>query len=82
MYAVYQSASAGHSKDNQGSTAYGYVQCASFWEKVYAGVQEKINETTGLKKSLMLDALRVGREHNITYLMNGKSAPFLVAHEI
>ena len=58
---------------------YGYVQCASiFWEKVYAGVQEKINETTGLKKSLMLDALRVGREHNITYLMNGKTPPSLL----
>lgn len=49
-----------------------------FWEKVYAGVQEKINETTGLKKSLMLDALRVGREHNITYLMNGKKPPSLL----
>ena len=48
-----------------------------FWEKVYAGVQEKINETTGLKKSLMLDALRVGREHNITYLMNGKTPSLL-----
>lgn len=32
-----------------------------FWEKVYAGVQEKINETTGLKKKLMLDAIKVGR---------------------
>lgn len=50
-----------------------------FWEKVYAGVQEKINETTGLKKSLMLDALRVGREHNITYLMNGKT-PLSLLH--
>lgn len=46
-----------------------------FWEKMYAGVQEKINETTGLKKALMLDALRVGKEHNITYLMNGKTPP-------
>lgn len=46
-----------------------------FWEKVYAGVQEKINETAGLKKALMLDALRVGKEHNITYLMNGKTPP-------
>ena len=46
-----------------------------FWEKVYAGVQEKINATTGLKKSLMLDALRVGKEHNIDYLMNGKTPP-------
>lgn len=49
-----------------------------FWEKVYAGVQEKINEATGLKKSLMLDALRIGREHNITYLMNGKTPPPLL----
>lgn len=49
-----------------------------FWEKVYAGVLEKINETTGLKKNLMLDALKVGKEHNITYLMNGKTPPALL----
>lgn len=46
-----------------------------FWEKVYAGVQEKIAGETGLKKSLMLDALRVGKAHNIDYLMNGKTPP-------
>ena len=46
-----------------------------FWEKVYAGVHEKINEASGLKKSLMLDALKTGREHNIDYLMNGKTPP-------
>lgn len=46
-----------------------------FWEKVYAGVQEKINATTGLKKTLMLDALRVGKAHNIDCLMNGKTPP-------
>ena len=49
-----------------------------FWEKVYAGVQEKINETTGLKKALMLDALRVGKAHNIDYLMNGKTPPAML----
>lgn len=49
-----------------------------FWEKVYAGVQEKINETTGLKKALMLDALRVGKAHNIEYLMNGKTPPAML----
>lgn len=49
-----------------------------FWEKVYAGVQAKINETTGLKRGLMLDALKVGKEHNITYLMNGKTPPPLL----
>ena len=48
------------------------------WEKVYAGVQEKINETTGLKKMLMLDALKVGKAHNIDYLMNGKTPPAML----
>ena len=49
-----------------------------FWEKVYAGVLEKINETTGLKKVLMLDALKVGKAHNIDYLMNGKTPPAML----
>ena len=46
-----------------------------FWEKVYAGVQEKINETTGLKKKLMLDAIKVGREHNLEYVYKGLTPP-------
>lgn len=46
-----------------------------FWEKVYAGVQEKINEATGMKKKLMLDALRVGRICNLDYFRLGKNPP-------
>ena len=34
-----------------------------FWEKVYAGVQEKISQETGLRKAMMLDAIKVGRTH-------------------
>jgi long-chain acyl-CoA synthetase len=49
-----------------------------FWEKVYAGVQEKIAETTGLKKALMLDAIRVGKIHNVDCLRNGKTPPLLI----
>lgn len=49
-----------------------------FWEKVYTGVQEKINEATGVKKKLMLDALKVGKEHNIDYLLKGKTPPMLL----
>lgn len=49
-----------------------------FWEKVYAGVQEKIAETTGLKKKLMLDAIRVGKIHNIDYLRVGKTPPLSI----
>ena len=35
------------------------LMCAvpRFWEKVYAGVQEKINSTTGIAKMMMLDAV-------------------------
>ena len=46
-----------------------------FWEKVYAGVNEVINNASGVKKTLMLDAIKVGREHNVEYVCKGKSAP-------
>lgn len=46
-----------------------------FWEKVYAGVQEKIAETKGIKKKLMLDAIKVGKIHNIDYLSKGLTPP-------
>lgn len=49
-----------------------------FWEKVYAGVQEKIAQETGLKKALMLDAIRVGKIHNIDYLRVGKTPPMML----
>ncbi|MFV0546956.1 MAG: AMP-dependent synthetase/ligase [Bacteroides sp.] len=48
-----------------------------FWEKIYTGVKEKINETTGLKKTLMLDAIKVGKVHNIDHLRLGKTPPLL-----
>ena len=46
-----------------------------FWEKVYAGVTEVINGATGVKKTLMQDAIKVGREHNVEYVCKGKTAP-------
>lgn len=46
-----------------------------FWEKVYAGVNEVINNATGVKKTLMLDAIKVGREHNVDYVCKGKTPP-------
>lgn len=49
-----------------------------FWEKVYQGVQEKIEQETGLTKRLMLDALRVGKAHNLDYLRQGKTPPMLL----
>lgn len=48
-----------------------------FWEKVYAGVQEKIAQETGLRKAMMLDAIKVGKIHNIDYLRKGKTPPLM-----
>lgn len=48
-----------------------------FWEKVYAGVQEKIAQETGLKKAMMLDAIKVGKIHNIDHLRKGKTPPLM-----
>ena len=49
-----------------------------FWEKVYAGVQEKIAQETGFRKTMMLDAIKVGKMHNIDYLRVGKTPPLLL----
>ncbi|MBP5381153.1 MAG: long-chain fatty acid--CoA ligase [Bacteroidaceae bacterium] len=46
-----------------------------FWEKVYAGVQEKINSSSSVQRHLMLDALRVGKEYNVNYRMRGLVPP-------
>ncbi len=46
-----------------------------FWEKVYEGVQEKISQTKGVTRLLMLDAIKVGKKHNVDYLRVGKTPP-------
>ena len=46
-----------------------------FWEKVYAGVQEKIHQSSPVQRTLMLDALRVGKEYNVKYRMRGLVPP-------
>ena len=53
------------------------VMCSvpRFWEKVYAGVNEVIAGATGVKKTLMQDAIKVGREHNVNYVSKGKNPP-------
>ena len=46
-----------------------------FWEKVYSGVKEKIRNSSAVQRLLMQDALKIGREYNVTYRMNGKKPP-------
>jgi long-chain acyl-CoA synthetase len=46
-----------------------------FWEKVYQGVQEKIESSGTVQRTLFKHALEVGRKHNIEYLAVGKQPP-------
>ncbi len=52
-----------------------------FWEKVYMGVEEKIEHSGSMKRSLFRHALKVGRRHNIDYLSKGKRPPTLLHME-
>ena len=49
-----------------------------FWEKVYAGVMEKIDNAGALQRKIFHNALRVGRRHNIEYLSRGKRPPLML----
>ena len=46
-----------------------------FWEKVYQGVQEKIESSGAVQRKLFRHAFEVGRKHNIDYLAAGKQPP-------
>lgn len=47
-----------------------------FWEKIAAGVQEKIDTFSPFKKAMVTWALAVGKEYNIDHRRMGKRAPF------
>lgn len=46
-----------------------------FWEKVYAGVQEKIAGSSPVQRRMLEDALRVGKMYNVDYRMRGLIPP-------
>lgn len=46
-----------------------------FWEKVFMGVQEKIESSGAMQRKLFEHAIAVGRRHNIDYLSKGKKPP-------
>lgn len=56
------------------------MMCAvpRFWEKVYAGVNEKIDKFPYLTRSLMRHAIEVGKQRNLEYKRLGKSVPFFL----
>ena len=46
-----------------------------FWEKVYAGVHDKINSSSPAMKKIFLDAIETGRRYNLEYKNKGLPAP-------
>ena len=46
-----------------------------FWEKVFAGVQEQIDNANPIQRKIFKNALAVGRKHNIEYISRGKRPP-------
>jgi long-chain acyl-CoA synthetase len=52
-----------------------------FWEKVYAGVKEKLAAMSGFQRLMVKRALACGHKRNIDYLRNGKKVPKLLEKE-
>lgn len=52
-----------------------------FWEKVYAGVKEKIAGMTPIQRFMVRRAINVGRRRNLNYRRQGKPVPALLEKE-
>ncbi|MDL2322756.1 long-chain fatty acid--CoA ligase [Bacteroidales bacterium OttesenSCG-928-A17] len=50
-----------------------------FWEKVYAGVQQRINESGFFLRLIFRSAISTGRKHNLNYINNGKKPPMFLS---
>ena len=46
-----------------------------FWEKVYNGVLDVIQQCNPVQRALLNDAISVGNQYNVHYKMQGKKAP-------
>lgn len=47
-----------------------------FWEKVYAGIQDKLSTMSALKRKFFKYGLRIGYDYNIKYVRTGRKAPW------
>lgn len=50
-----------------------------FWEKVYAGVQQRINESGFFLKLIFHSAISTGQKHNLNYINNGQKPPLYLS---
>lgn len=56
------------------------VMCSvpRFWEKAYAAIQDKLSRASGMRKKLILRALKVGADRNLRYKRLGKRVPLML----
>lgn len=52
-----------------------------FWEKVYAGVKEKMEKMGGLRKAMVRRAIRCGERRNLEFKRVGKKVPVWLERE-
>jgi long-chain acyl-CoA synthetase len=52
-----------------------------FWEKVYVGVQEQIDNANPIQRKIFQNALKIGRKHNIECLSRGKRPSLTLSME-
>ncbi|MDE5976300.1 MAG: AMP-binding protein, partial [Muribaculaceae bacterium] len=52
-----------------------------FWEKVYAGVKEKIAGMSPMQQKMVRRALKCGKRRNLDYVRCGKKVPWLLEKE-
>lgn len=52
-----------------------------FWEKVYAGVKEKIASMSAIERMMVNRAVKVGHRRNLDYRRTGRKAPWLLEKE-
>ena len=52
-----------------------------FWEKVYAGVKEKIASMTPLQRMMVKRAVKIGKRRNLDYRRTGRKVPRLLEKE-
>ena len=52
-----------------------------FWEKVYAGVREKIAGMSKMQRKMVERALKCGKKRNLDYVRRGRKVPWLLEKE-
>lgn len=52
-----------------------------FWEKIYAGIREKIAEMSSIQRLMVKRAVATGRRRNLDYVRLGKKVPALLEKE-